>query len=347
MQDRDNGIVQQLLTWYPTVMRDLPFRRTRDPYRIWVSEIMAQQTRITALLPYYERFIERFPNVQALAEAPQQDVLKLWEGLGYYARARNMQAAAQQIVQNFGGQLPADRKALLSLPGIGEYTAGAILCNAFDIPCPAVDGNVMRAITRIERMHDDITLPATKQLVTQRVAELMPPDKAHPFTQSLIELGAMVCLPRNPKCSVCPVHAYCLALQHGEQSMLPIKSKAKAQRPVVRSIALLQDGQGRYLLRQREERLLHGMWEFPGWEGKSSRALQSGLQALGLTSITWRKVAQAEHVFSHIIWHMTAYRGHIDGTYEVSSPYRWVSPSKLLELPIPTAFLPFIPLVQA
>ena len=195
--ERAENITKSLLNWYDESKRDLPWRHTHDPYAVWISEIMAQQTRIAYLLSYYDRFMNRFPTIRSLAEACEDDVLKAWEGLGYYTRAGNLQKAARKIVADFSGKLPRTKKELLTLPGIGDYTAGAILSIAYGIPVPAVDGNVLRVYARLENNDANILLPQTKKQAANFVAALMPPERAGCFTQALMELGALVCLPKK------------------------------------------------------------------------------------------------------------------------------------------------------
>ena len=217
-----------LLRWYDGCARVLPWREDPAPYRVWVSEIMLQQTRVEAVKPYYERFLERLPTVKAVAEAPEEQLLKLWEGLGYYNRVRNLQKGAQQVMERFGGEVPADFKALRSLPGVGDYTAGAIASIAFGIPVPAVDGNVLRVLSRLLARREDILDAKVKKRVETEITGIIPKGRAGDFNQSLMELGAMVCLPNGaPKCGNCPLEAICLAHRAGIQGELPVKAPKK------------------------------------------------------------------------------------------------------------------------
>ncbi|OUM96336.1 MAG: A/G-specific adenine glycosylase [Paenibacillaceae bacterium ZCTH02-B3] len=307
---------RKLLEWYLANRRDLPWRRTRDPYHIWVSEIMLQQTRVDTVIPYFNRFVERFPTVRDLAEAPEAEVLKLWEGLGYYSRARNLQAAARQVMERHGGRLPAEREALARLKGIGPYTVGAILSIAFNVPEPAVDGNVMRVLSRFFGLEDDVARPATRVRMEALARELIPEGHAGDFNQGLMELGALVCTPRAPQCAVCPVAAECEARRSGRQESLPVKAKAKAPRPEYR-LAVLVEGAGplagRVLVRQRPaEGLLARLWELPHvevpdpevWESPEAAPawLAGALEAEGLRIKPKRFAGEAEHTFSHLRW---------------------------------------------
>lgn len=223
------GFSRDLLAWYDLQKRDLPWRINRDPYRVWISEIMLQQTRVDTVKPYYRNFMEKFPTIQALAEAPEEDVLKAWEGLGYYSRARNLQTAAREVKANYGGVVPDTPKEIAKLKGVGSYTAGAILSIAYEKPEPAVDGNVMRVFSRLLYMEDDIAKPATRVKFEHLVRQTIPHDRAGDFNQALMELGALICLPRTPHCLTCPVFDYCLARKEGVQKELPVKGKAKSQ----------------------------------------------------------------------------------------------------------------------
>ncbi|WP_246027867.1 A/G-specific adenine glycosylase [Paenibacillus xylaniclasticus] len=257
----------ELLRWYDAVKRKLPWRMNRDPYRVWVSEIMLQQTRVDTVIPFYERFMLRFPTVQALAEAPEEDVLKHWEGLGYYSRARNLQAGAKEVVERFGGIVPDDAASVASLKGVGPYTAGAIMSIAFNRPEPAVDGNVMRVLSRFWLLEDDIAKPSTRVKIEKLARAIIPEGRAGEFNQALMELGALVCTPKSPGCLTCPVMEHCEGRLAGKEKELPIKSKAKPPRPEWRLgviVAGTGERAGQVLVRQRPETgLLARMWELP------------------------------------------------------------------------------------
>lgn len=312
-----------LLEWYMENKRDLPWRRHRDPYYIWVSEIMLQQTRVDTVIPYFKRFIERFPTVEALADAPEQDVLKCWEGLGYYSRARNLQAAAKQVKELHGGQVPDDRAAVFALKGVGPYTAGAILSIAFNKPEPAVDGNVMRVLSRYFLIEEDIMKGSTRALMEGLVTELIPEGRASDFNQALMELGALVCTPKSPHCLTCPVMEHCAGRIAGVEESLPVKTKAKPPRPEYRMVALVEGSgphEGKVLIRQRpQEGLLARMWELPHVQVPQSRKgrlpdepamdiVADMLLEEGIHARPEGFMMDAEHTFSHIHWNLQVYR---------------------------------------
>ena len=330
-------IQSRLLGWYDENKRDLPWRVSTHPYSVWISEIMAQQTRITTLLPYYERFIKRFPTVFDLAAAPEDDVLKAWEGLGYYSRARNLRSAAQKIVSLHNGIIPGTKEALLSLPGIGDYTAGAILSIAYEIPTPAVDGNVLRVFSRLTNSHEDITQPQTKALAKQFVASIFPPGRAGCFTQALMELGALVCVPKNPECAACPLESLCRAKQSGRQSGLPVKSAKNKKKTVPQTIFVICVPDGRIVMRKRTEKLLNGLWEFYSIpEALDEQAVIEHLGELGYTVSPVASMGKSKHVFTHIIWEMDGFFCHVREEHAPSG-YGLFKPSELKELAIPTA----------
>lgn len=255
---------EHLLEWYRKGNRKLPWRLNKDPYRIWVSEIMLQQTRVDTVIPYFNRFMERFPTVAALAEAPEEEVLKLWEGLGYYSRARNLQSAVREVQAEYGGVVPDDPAAVSSLKGVGPYTAGAILSIAYGLSEPAVDGNVMRVLSRFFVLTEDIAKPSTRGGIERLARSLIPEGAAGDFNQALMELGATVCTPKAPHCLTCPVMERCGARLAGAELALPVKTKAKPPRPEARAAALIADAAGRLLIRRRPDAgLLARMWELP------------------------------------------------------------------------------------
>lgn len=317
---------QVLLDWYEINKRDLPWRRHRDPYYIWVSEIMLQQTRVDTVIPYFHRFIERFPTIQSLADAPEDDVLKCWEGLGYYSRARNLQAAARQVTEQYDGVMPSGKDEVSGLKGIGPYTSGAIRSIAFNIPAAAVDGNVMRVLSRYFLIEEDIMKVKTRTKMEDLVLTLVPDGRASDFTQALMELGALICTPKSPKCLVCPVMEHCSARLEGKEESLPIKTKAKPPRPEYRLTAIVEGTgvhEGKILIRKRPAAgLLAGMWELPhvivSADGSSVPAampeetamvrLRDALLEDGVPVQPIGHVMDAEHTFSHIQWNMGVYR---------------------------------------
>ena len=298
-----------LCRWYDENKRDLPFRHTKDPYRIWVSEIMLQQTRMEAALPYYTRFIETLPDIKALAEAPEELILKLWEGLGYYSRVRNMQKAAKRIMAEHGGVFPHTFEDILSLEGIGEYTAGAVASFAFGLPYPTVDGNVLRVTARLLSYEEDILTQSAKRVLGGAVCEELPRHDPGTMNQALMELGALVCLPNGaPKCDICPLSGVCLAHKEGKEETLPVRKKAKARRTEEKTVLLLRLGD-RVVLRKRPETgLLAGLFEPFCLEGKQTKKeVEKSLEGMGLSPSSITSLGRAKHVFSHVEWHMTGF----------------------------------------
>lgn len=331
-----------LVQWYMQDHRDLPWRRTQSPYAIWVSEIMLQQTRVEAVVGYFHRFMERFPSVQALAAADIDEVLKYWEGLGYYSRARNLQKAAQCIVRDHDGIFPETAEQLLKLPGIGAYTAGAIASIAFGEPVPAVDGNVLRVLTRIYAIWDDILTDHTKRYVSSLVEAHIPPQAAGEFTQSLMELGALICIPKNPRCEQCPLRAECKAHLLEVQEKLPIrlpKTKVKLQN---RMIYLIFDHDKVLMHRRPEGILLGGLYEFPGVEDPedtTQSADQIFAETYGLKTVETKVLGHAEHKFTHIHWQMTICTSKImEHPDQLDDTWLWADRSRLDQIMIPTAF---------
>ena len=308
--------VPLLLDWYRQNRRDLPWRQSRDPYRVLVSEIMLQQTRAETVKPYFHRFLAVLPTVADLAEADEPTLLKLWEGLGYYSRVRNLQKAARVVMEQHGGVIPADFDALLKLPGVGRYTAGAVASIAYGIPVPAVDGNVLRVMARLTGDDTDILSPAAKKNAEAALAPCVPADDAGDFTQSLIELGALVCTPGGePKCGDCPLHLLCVAKREGKQDVLPVRLAKTKRRVEERTVLVLrwQESENEMLpriaLRKRPaEGLLGGLYEFPCLDGHASETqVREYLSSLGLTVGEVKSLPASKHLFSHIEWRMIGY----------------------------------------
>ncbi|MGI5962133.1 MAG: A/G-specific adenine glycosylase [Lawsonibacter sp.] len=328
-------LVIPLLVWYRENARILPWRSHPTPYRVWISEIMLQQTRVSAVLDYYRRFLQQAATVEELASLPEEKLMKLWQGLGYYSRARNLQKAAIQIVEQWGGIFPNTYDAIRSLPGIGDYTAGAISSIAFGIPVPAVDGNVLRVTARVCADREDISTPAMKRKITQALQQVIPLDSPGDFNQALMELGATVCLPNGaPLCQTCPIAAICRSYQKGLTDEIPVKGAKKARRVEQRLVYLLFF-QDRVALRLRpKEGLLAGLWEYPN-------ELNDGTDwpaYWGLTSTKLERGGSGKHIFSHIEWHMTALLGHLSDA-ELPSGWVWASRDELRDIyPIPNAF---------
>ena len=305
-----NEIVQPLISWYRQNKRILPWRDQKNAYYTWVSEIMLQQTRVEAVKPYFLRFIGELPDVKALAECPKEKLMKLWEGLGYYNRVRNMQSAAQVVVAEYGGVLPASYDELLALKGIGSYTAGAIASIAYDIPVPAVDGNVLRVFSRITEDRQDIMKQSVRSQVEEKLLGIMPKDAPGDFNQALMELGAVVCVPNGPaRCMECPVAALCKAYHHGTVDELPVKAPKKKRTIENRTVLVIQDGERTAIHKRPQEGLLAGLYELPNVEGHLSmdEALQK-VKEMNLEPLHIETLPEAKHIFSHIEWRMTGYR---------------------------------------
>ena len=327
---------QALLPWYDAHRRVLPWRDEVSPYRTWVSEIMLQQTRVAAVIPYFQRFMEAFPTVEALAEADTERLMKLWEGLGYYSRARNLQKAAQIVAQR--GSFPDTYDEILALPGIGDYTAGAILSITFGQSIPAVDGNVLRVASRITGSEDNILDTKTRNRFRTSMEEIMPIDRPGEFNQALMDLGATVCLPNGePLCAECPAQQFCVAFLQNRQKELPVRiSKTKRRTEEKTVFLLLQDGKA--ALRQRPETgLLAGLWEYPHTEGTlDESAAAAHLAKWGIMPHQWVKRLQFHHIFTHIRWEMTGYVVEVTGNGPVG--WLWCNEEERMRRAVPSAF---------
>ena len=332
-----------LLHWFDGNARDLPWRRTGDAYAVWVSEIMLQQTRVAAVIPYYERFLSAFPTVSALAAADDDRLNKLWEGLGYYSRARNMKRAAQAVEGRMGGVFPTAYDALLTLPGVGEYTAGAVASLCGGACVPAVDGNVLRVLARVRNDPADIALPATKQRAREAVTALLPRDRPGTMNAALMELGACVCLGNGlPHCDACPVQSYCAAFAAGTQATLPNKSGKRPRRVEEKTVFALSVG-GRYVCYKRPgQGLLAGLWQLPDAPGiLSEEAALETLFAWGARPTGELLFYARKHVFTHVEWHMRVCA--LDATME-ALPHGWRLMDETLALP--TAYRVCLPPVE-
>ena len=329
-----------LLPWYHTHHRDLPWRKDKDPYHIWVSEIMLQQTRVEAVKGYYARFLEALPTIQALAAADDELLHKLWEGLGYYSRVRNLKKAANQIVERHSGVFPRTYAEVSALAGIGPYTAGAVCSIAFDLPTPAVDGNVLRVISRLTNDDTPIDRPAFRKQITEDLAAIYP-QRAGDFTQALMELGATVCGPnRKPDCENCPCKDFCFANHNGTAENLPVK-KAKPQRRMEDKTVLILSCDGFYALHKRPDTgLLAGLWEFPNYPGKMEIPdLMDKVEQNGVKVKEIIRQVEKKHIFTHIEWHM---RGVYMEVKEKIPDYTWMSEAQIREeAALPTAFRQF------
>ena len=315
MDDILSALPRVLPGWYEENKRILPWRQTRDPYRIWVSEIMLQQTRVEAVKGYYSRFLNALPRVEALAACDDDTLHKLWEGLGYYSRVRNLKKCAQVLCQEYNGVFPKDHDRILALPGIGPYTAGAICSIAFDLPTPAVDGNVLRLLSRLRDDDRPIDDPKVRVEVTEALEKVYP-EEAGTFTQALMELGATLCGPnREPQCDGCPCRDFCLGNLHGTAAGLPQKTPQKPKRLEEKTVFILRCG-NRYALRKRENKgLLAGLWEFPNIRGilEPQQALEE-LEEVGLVPRQLEKAVRRKHIFTHIIWDMQGIYAEVENT---------------------------------
>ncbi len=328
-----------LLGWYRHHRRDLPWRRTRDPYAILVSEVLLQQTRIEAAVDYYRRFLARFPTAEALARASEEEVLQAWEGLGYYRRARLLHRAAGEIVDRHGGEVPSDMEGLASLPGVGPYTAGAVASIAFGQAVPAVDGNVVRVLARLLCLEEDVTRAAARRRLHAYARALVPKDDPGTFNQALMELGALVCLPKGPRCGSCPVVTWCEARAQGREARLPRRrpSRAVPERPAAFAVV---ERDGHFLLvRRARDGLLGGLWALPGGELRPGERVRPALrrlvrEACGLEVEPGREVGSRVHTFSHKRWEAVAVRCRAKASEPLVGSARWVSAEELGNLPM-------------
>ncbi len=329
------GIAAPLVAWYKRHERAFPWREDPSPYRVWVSEIMLQQTRIEAALPYFERFMQALPTVADLAAASEDVLLKLWEGLGYYSRVRNLQKAAQTVMKDFDGQLPDTTEQLLTLPGIGEYTAGAIASIAFGKRAAAVDGNVLRVMARLTDDATDVMQPKNRKRLTALVQSIVPNQHAGDFNQGIMELGETVCLPNaQPRCSECPLFDYCAVAGLERARELPTRAKPKQRRVEYRTVFIVVKN-GKVLLRRRPKKgLLGGMWELPNIESDHA---DKALSEWGIEAIAKTLLPNGKHVFSHVEWHMAGYL--VKAKHITLQPdFQMVSKEELADYALPTAF---------
>ena len=331
-------ITAALLSWYDRYARILPWRGFHDAYRTWVSESMLQQTRVETVLSYYPRFLERFPTLSALAESDEADVLKAWEGLGYYSRARNLWKGARQVMSQYEGILPRDPEKLKKIQGISPYTAGAIASIAYDVPVPAVDGNVIRVLSRIYGIRTDALEPGTRKKIESLASSLVPQERPGDHNQAVMDLGATVCVPGTPDCARCPLSAFCDAFRVGDAADLPVLPKAKPQKVITYALLIIRSGD-RVLMRQRTERLLQGLWCFPLLEGEFAAAelLPFACKKLRLSLSPLRDAGTARHVFTHQIWQMHIYETDAEASASAPAGYEFVPVSRLKELTLPAA----------
>lgn len=323
----------QFLAWYHRYKRNLPWRVNQDPYRIWISEIMLQQTRVDTVIDYYYRFMEKFPTIEQLAAAPEEELLKMWEGLGYYSRARNIQAAAKQIMERHQGQFPNTVEEISQLKGIGPYTTGAIASIAFGLPEPAIDGNIMRVVSRLFCITDDIAKPSSRKVFDHYTRAILSPEEPGEMNQAFMDLGSAICTPKNPECEACPLQAFCQAYQEGNMTDFPVKTKKTKPKDVYYFAAAIENEQGEFWFEQREDQgLLAKMWHFPLEEVDQATFDQAykqfqkeEIEQLSLIAeeeeqdpilfdslpVIWqtRHLGEVKHLFSHLRWHVLLFYG--------------------------------------
>ena len=336
------SIVPPLLKWYEKNARALLWRRNTDPYRVWVSEIMLQQTRVETVIPYYERFMARLPDTESLAGTDEDQLLKLWEGLGYYSRARNLQKAARTIMAKYGGKFPENYGEILSLPGIGQYTAGAIASICFSQPVPAVDGNVLRVIARLTGCKENVSDPKIKDEIRGMLADIYPTERSGDFTQSLMELGATVCLPNGlPRCAACPVADLCGAYRSGTQTAIPVKAKKTPRKKEQKTVFLLRCGDMIAVRKRAADVLLGELWEFPNAEGNLTvKQARSVMAQWGVSAVELVPGIRYKHVFTHIEWETTSFAVTCEN---MAAAFLWVTKEKLADdMALPSAFRPFL-----
>ena len=338
---------EDLLNWFVEEQRDLPWRKDNQPYKVWVSEIMLQQTRVDTVIPYFERFMEEFPTMEEFAAADEEAVLKIWEGLGYYSRVRNLHSAVKEVVEKYNGIVPDTPKEISKLKGVGPYTAGAILSIAYGKPEPAVDGNVMRVLSRILLIEADIAKPSTRKIFEAAVRTLIDQSNPSYFNQALMELGALICTPTSPACLLCPVREHCQAYANGKEQVLPVKTRKKSVKNISLLSAVLKTADNLYLIRKRpNEGLLANLWEFPTMEVIVNKQYSTQRQALSRyleqqydteIQLETGSFTHVDHVFSHLKWSMDVFAGEIAKTVNLQDGVRLVTEQELeaLAFPVP------------
>ncbi len=340
--------------WYEGNQRALPWRETRDPYRIWVSEVMLQQTRVDTVIPYYHRFLRRFPNVAALAAADREEVLKAWEGLGYYGRARNLHRAARMVDDELDGVVPGDRKAFQRLPGVGDYISAAVLSIAFNQPFAVVDGNVKRVLARICKIETPVNTSPGHKSVQKKADALLDRSRPSLFNQAVMELGALVCTPAEPDCGACPVSSFCRAFRDGSVSEFPRKQKKKATPTRTFAVGVVRDNAKMLIVRRPSRGLLGGLWEFPGGEIGSKETPEEACirgirEQTGLVVDAGAFVARVRHAYSHFKVVMNVYVcGLVSGEIRLNghADHRWAALHELAAHPFHKAVHKFLPLLE-
>ncbi len=330
---------EELLSWYEMNKRKLPWRENKDPYKVWISEIMLQQTKVDTVIPYFNQFIAKYPTTFALAEADEEDVLKSWEGLGYYSRARNLQEAVREVVEKYEGKVPDDKEHLSELKGVGPYTKGAILSIAFDKPEPAVDGNVMRVFSRVLLIHDDIALARTKKHFEELVRDVISKENPSSFNQGIMDLGATICTPKNPACLICPVQKHCRAFAAGAETELPVKKKAKKQNSIAYAALIIKSKEGKYVIEKRPDTgLLANFYQFPmvPLNEVTFETIPLWLyEEYGLKVKVDEYQGKVKHVFSHIIWQVDVYHAEMRDCKIADDRLQIVDKGVLDALPFP------------
>jgi A/G-specific adenine glycosylase len=334
-----------LISWFKNEQRDLPWRKDQDPYKVWVSEIMLQQTRVDTVIPYFNRFIDWFPTIDDLAKAEEEKVLKAWEGLGYYSRVRNLHSAAKEVREKYNGEVPNTPIEISGLKGVGPYTAGAILSIAYGIPEPAVDGNVMRVLSRILSIWVDIAKPSSRKIFESAVRKLISISEPSSFNQALMELGALICTPTSPSCLLCPVREHCQAFSGGVQTELPVKSKKTKQRNVQLVSIIATNDQGEVLIHKRSNKgLLANLWEFPNieinlpFQNEKEKMTELFEETFDFEIKVEKVIGQIEHIFSHLIWNVQVYSGKIVRNPSENQEWKFVSLEEMEDFAIPVPF---------
>lgn len=333
---------EALVSWFLEEKRDLPWRKTKDPYKIWVSEVMLQQTKVDTVIPYYERFISKYPSLESLAEANEGELLKEWEGLGYYSRARNLQAGVKEVVEEYNSIIPNNREEISKLRGVGPYTAGAVLSIAYGVPEHAVDGNVMRVLSRILLIKEDIAKPKTKKIFEEAVMNLMYLENPSAFNQSLMELGATICTPKKPKCLLCPVREFCSAFYEGVQEELPVKTINKKTKLHKMKSVVIQRDDGKILLEKRPSKgLLANMWQFPMVELPTPTHTVEEVVELdyGIEIQKGKELLAFKHIFSHLVWEIESFEAMLTNEKKLSLNSQWYSIEEVNNQPMPIPVL--------
>jgi len=327
-----------LLAWYDRHARLLPWRGIHDPYCTWVSETMLQQTRVETVLGYYERFLQRFPTIEALANAPLDDVLKLWEGLGYYSRARNLHKGARQVMELYQGEVPKDITLLRKISGIGPYTAGAIASIAYDQPVAAVDGNVIRVVSRLRGIRENVGIPSIRRTLEAEAEAMVPQTRPGDFNQALMDLGSSVCVPGTPSCERCPLQTICDAYDAGDADELPVLPRKTPPKPLFYDVCLVFSGD-RVLMQQRTERMLNGLWVYPMVERQEDETQfrKAVRRMLRCEAGSIQECGEARHVFSHQVWNMRLYTVRVDDDHAAPAGMRYVTLDEMKELAVPSA----------